>query len=956
MTRIERKRYLQTAAMGFAITLLAALLDVLGGFETIEPWLYDWRARRFQFHTPAPSGKLVHLDIDDAALEGVGRWPWPRTYIARILDELRLAGAEMAALDILLPESTEDRFVPDPEGNIPHDKQGRPIPIDDDRVLADAITRWGRVLVPVSMDLTPKDEAGPVEKEIRRRVAKDVTLDMEAARQDLLDSGLLKARDLGQYEDVFLRARRNGIYDRVLGELQILERGKEQLIGDLLPEGNQAMAAPIKRLIEGEFDKVRAMQVLQRHTQQVRDDGLRFMPAHLPTPPIEMIGREVAATGFVDYLQLHDGVTRISPLWAEMAGRRFPQVGLAMACQMLGVKPAEVKIESDRVILPLQDGRSIVIPTHRMHLSDVGKTYDGFIHIPWFGRANNWQTMYDYPAYRRPLRYRSLLFVWDVIQFQERLRANNRSADQAIQFFYAVSDPSLLAAYQKKGLDLDDAAGRLPVIQALLKDEYIKALYEQSVEVLKTPDQIKDGSEMEKMTRAVKGYAALPRIIVHNEELVRNIARRRNELADELAGKAVLIGWTATGAAADFVPTPLHAKCPGPIVHGAIFNSILNGDLWKATPGWITTALALLLGVTASIGSSGPSPLVSSVSALLIVAFYIVFNGYFLFDYGNRIVGMAAPLSAALGAWLGCVVLRWIFERAERARITRRFRSYVDPALVNYVIEHPEQTQLSGQQKELTVVFTDLAGFTTISEKLGPATVPLLNEYMGLMVPVIRQNNGYVNKFLGDGIMFFYGSPRENALHAGDAIATVMKMQELMPAFNEQLKARGLTTLKMRAGITSGPMVVGDAGPPDASDFTVLGDNVNLAARLESANKATGTLIMMNDRCAELVRDLYLLRPMAKLQVVGKTEGVITYEPLAFKEKAAEDQKRFAEMSTGVFDAFQQGRFARCMELAGEIQARYGPSKLCELYLAACRRELEHPSPDFDGVISLTEK
>src|SRR5205814_2875552 len=141
------------------------------------------------------------------------------------------------------------------------------------------------------------------------------------------------------------------------------------------------------------------------------------------------------------------------------------------------------------------------------------------------------------------------------------------------------------------------------------------------------------------------------------------------------------------------------------------------------------------------------------------------------------------------------------------------------------------------------VGFTDLADFTALSERLKEQTVPLLGEYLGEMVPIIRKRGGYVNKFIGDGIMFFFGAFQPDPRHALDAVESVLEMHEALARFNQRLAREGRPTLMMRAGVNTGEVVVGDSGPPDASDFTALGDPVNFASRLESANKAVGTRV-----------------------------------------------------------------------------------------------------------------
>jgi adenylate cyclase len=344
-----------------------------------------------------------------------------------------------------------------------------------------------------------------------------------------------------------------------------------------------------------------------------------------------------------------------------------------------------------------------------------------------------------------------------------------------------------------------------------------------------------------------------------------------------------------------------------------------------------------------------------SLTALLLFA-YLGLNGATLFDWGNWIVDVSGPVMAGAAVWSGLTLTRFIGEAKEKSRITKRFGSYADPNLVRYVIEHPEMDVFDGQVRELTVVFTDLAGFTTLTERLREKAVPILSDYMSRMVPVIQERRGLVNKFLGDGIMFFYGAPMPNPEHAADAVSTVLAMTGALEKFNQELIAKGNPTVSMRAGISTGPMVVGDAGSAARSDYTVLGDAVNLGARLESANKAVGTKIMLSGRTAELIGERFLIRPIGKLRVAGKTEGVMTFEPLAPIGEATDEHRKLASLSRDVVEHYQAAKFSECLAAVQALETAFGESKLTQLYRELATEFLATQPSDFDGVITLKEK
>ncbi len=369
------------------------------------------------------------------------------------------------------------------------------------------------------------------------------------------------------------------------------------------------------------------------------------------------------------------------------------------------------------------------------------------------------------------------------------------------------------------------------------------------------------------------------------------------------------MGWTAT-AAFDFYPTPLHDRCPGVVALSTIVNGIITGRTYRTLPhGW-TLIFTILTGLITTSLVGTLTPLRSSIYTSGLAMVYFTVNGYVIYDRYQSILGLAGPSSAMLSVWTTLTIIKFTVEIRDRNRLKKRFQSYVDPKLVNYVLEHPDDAGTSGAVKEMSVVFTDLEGFTTLSEALKEKTVPMLSEYMGEMVPLIRSHNGYVNKFLGDGIMFFFNPPcAPDPDHAADAVMAVLDMQRAMIPFNEKLRSQGLPTLNMRVGIVSGDMVVGDAGPENASDYTVLGDNVNLASRLEGANKATGTNTMIHWKTKELLGERFLCRPIGKLMVKGKTEGVMVFEPLGAAIEADDRQRQIVDCSEKIVQAVCRGGF-----------------------------------------------
>jgi adenylate cyclase len=564
-----------------------------------------------------------------------------------------------------------------------------------------------------------------------------------------------------------------------------------------------------------------------------------------------------------------------------------------------------------------------------------------FFDSPWFG-SRDWKTMYDYPHYAQIKQHMPITLPWALADTRKIIARNNAFADKAVLYFSQTGLDSAKAFIKDfPGIDRMDA--RVAGLKAILAEAAMLAGA--------ALDDPKDNQEKD----YAQAYKDIKSSLVESERDFPVFRQKAAELHAALAGKAVLIGGTST-ALGDLVTTPLHDECPGVVVHGVIFNAIISGHFWRSAPPWVNLLVTIIAGILTTALVARHHALPALASTLLLGGFYVVLNSIVLFDYGKWIVGMAGPVVAMMLIWGALTLIRLIAEAHERARITRRFSSYVDPSLVQYVIDHPELARLEGEVREMTVCFTDLAGFTTMTEKLREKAVKILGRYIVRMVPPIRRNSGFVHRFMGDGIMFSYGAPIPNANMAIDAVNTVLQMHEELSKLNEELVAEGYSALGMRAGVNTGMAVVGDSGADDASEYACLGDTTNLAARLEGANSFTGTRSLISARTVELLDGKFLLRPIARLIVAGKSQSVMTYEPLAPVESATDSQKRLAQLTMDMFEHFVAARFAECIAAANRLDEAFGESKLTAIYREACATHLTDPPAEFHGNIVLRGK
>jgi class 3 adenylate cyclase/CHASE2 domain-containing sensor protein len=952
MTVTRRKRLLSIGTFGTLLTALVLTADWGGKLSRLERGLHDFRVTKCQFFAGPPTDKLIHVDIDDGALAQVGQWPWDRSQIAGLVDELNLAGARAIVLDILFSEAKEPELRRREDGTVEQ--------VDHDQVFADTIRRAGNVVLAASLNLEPP---APIDR-LRAAAEAELAADCELTASELVARlerrgdmpADFAARANSQFHEARARAMAAGI-DRELDQRSGGggDVSADELARRLLPKASAAAKrtrapGPLLKQFHATFEQVAATRAVRRFTIAPGPDTPTLIVADGGQLPIARIGEAAPAVAFVNYLPESDGTVRCLPLAVSFKRRPLPQIGLAAACMAMGVDVRDVRLTADEVIIPRPGAAGDVrIPTRAYP----ERAYAGtgtFFDVPVFGEAganvNAWERMYDIPQHRDPKLRMGVLKVIEARDTRENTARLAPVASKLLLRVLRVLDPDqaeeVAAAAAGNGgvLPLDVLQKRA----ATAAEELTFQLNQLRAVSDPTPTE---RAAIDELTAVERDGAAL-RKFASDESLAR--------LREQVQGRVVFVGSVATGAA-DFVPNSIDPRCPGVYLHSATFNAIMTGEFWRTAPRWVAYLITIAIGALTTLAIFAFDPPKAFAAMLLLAGGYAVVNGVVLFDRYNLIVGAAGPLLASAAVWSGVTLLQYVREIGERARLTRRFSSYVDPTLVNYVIENPEQARLEAHEKELTVVFTDLAGFTTLSEKLRAQSAKMLGQYMEAMVPLIRARRGYVNKFLGDGIMFFFGAPVENPDHAADAVAAVLDMEKALVPFNADLERQGLPTLSMRAGVTTGMMVVGDAGPSFASDYTVLGDAVNLAARLEGANKAFGTNNLITARTVELLKDRYVVRPIADLLVVGKEQSVFVHEAIAPAETATDAQRQLAALTAEMVSCFSAGKFDDCLRAAAELERAFGATKLTARYIeeSQSRRGLP-PDPAFRGKIQLISK
>ncbi len=431
--------------------------------------------------------------------------------------------------------------------------------------------------------------------------------------------------------------------------------------------------------------------------------------------------------------------------------------------------------------------------------------------------------------------------------------------------------------------------------------------------------------------------------------------------ADVVAGRAdpalfkgaiVLVGATAP----DFhdvltTPTAKREQMSGVEVHANAIATERAGRQLREPPGWLRDALIVLLAAAAAAALLRFRQRIGwPLVAVLLLAY--VATAFVLFDGGIVMDIFYPPLAVVLVAF-ATTVERSLRERDERLRTRTVLERYVSGAVVRDLMAHPEKLVLGGERREMTVLFSDLRGFTSISEKLAPEElVAVLNAYLDGMTKLVFARDGVLDKYMGDAIMAFWGAPLDDAQHAVHAVETALAMRETLAAMNGDGTFPEGVALAIGVGINSGPMVVGNMGSTARFDYTVLGDAVNLGARLEGLNKDYGTDIIVSDHTRILLGERFLLRPLDRVAVKGKKEPIDIFAVVCRTEEATEEQKMSVAHFTEARELYLARKFTEARD-AFHMMAHARPEDVSlQNYIARCEQFLQEPPPaDWDGTL-----
>jgi len=753
------------------------------------------------------------------------------------------------------------------------------------------------------------------------------------------------------------------------------------------PPGAFGLDMPADRdVVEKFYLRQRAITEMERFAMRVDHitDECTWIDRARITPPLAPFARASHGSGFVTFIPDSDKAMRRIPLLARSGASIYPQFALAVAADELASRHG-----GSYTIIPRHDALTLQFPdgtTREIPLDSNGRML-----IHW--ARDTWPPQGDSAARLRI----SAAAVARIAQDRHRLTRLNAQIqlhqDALITMGVKAPNATLAELYMAYGRGDDAATEAFLALRDARRKTLSAALYgpqEQAdltrLEQLARAERQSETRLMETAGRFVAGIredgnldvflgkpddsapaddlatfqAAKARALALLESLdaiqaqvpplMADVARHRAELTAIVKDKICIVGSTSTGAA-DFVPCPLGARTPGVVVHSNIVDTILTGRFISEAHWSINMLVILAMGAAAAAIAAWRPVVQAACGAVVLGGAYVAFNAWVAFALWSVWLTAVGPLVAIVASFLVVTAYRQLTEERGKRQLKAMLVQTLSPEVVEEVLKDPSLLNPGGQKSSLTCLFSDLAGFTPLSEALGPQeTVRLLNRYFdGATDAIAARHGGWVNKFLGDGVFAIFGVPVRPERHAARAVEAALDCQHAVDQLNTQLsRERGThVELSVRIGITTGEAMVGNCGSTVKADLTAIGDYVNQASRLEAANKSFGTrIIVAEETWAACDRDALIARPLGRVFIVGVSEAVRVWHVMGRVGAADKELASALADFARAMDLFIDRDFTGALALLDKTAPAMGNDAASRYYADLARQCADRPVDD----------
>ncbi len=593
-----------------------------------------------------------------------------------------------------------------------------------------------------------------------------------------------------------------------------------------------------------------------------------------PTLPVTKLLKNTTHVGFANNNPDDDGTYRRYPLFFEINGRFIAQLSLKAVEKIMKLDFKKSKIERNNLVIPVGDQKYIakIGPWLSIPLND-----DKTAIFNWaarYGVAGGFKNASFYTHFFNLMQIEKRVYLFLAESLFESVD------EKCVHFFRAYHK------IRQNGLSAETIDELKPLFPNIIDglDEMIKNVVNSFARPNLTLERIKRLREKTNDLHMVKHQL---------NSFLKNIVGKDNTI-DNLKGKILIIGLTAH-ATSDIKPTPVSAETPMFFGHANIINSFMNNKFVRHADDFynkmILFFMALFSFATLNILHPGKALLIAILSS----AAYFYFT-FFIFCKSGVFIIILPVITMLLLNFFGVNLFFYFYEEREKKFVRQAFSHYLSPNAMEEILSDPDNLKLKGEVRVLTVLFSDIRSFTTFSENHTPEqVVAMLNEYLDYMTEIIFKYKGTLDKYVGDEIMAVYGAPSRvlQTDHCARALFTSIEMMEVLHDLQNKWVSEKKQPVDIGIGFNSGEMIVGNMGSKKHFDYTVIGDNVNLGARVEALTRNYNNHIIFTEFCLQHLEGLCTYKFLDTIKVKGKNKPVSIYEPIELTEKGIEEMKKF---------------------------------------------------------------
>ncbi|MBO5236590.1 MAG: CHASE2 domain-containing protein [Spirochaetaceae bacterium] len=909
-----------------------------GGFTNMDNNIFDLMLRVAP--EPTISSDVLFLDIDDESLNQEGTWPWSRDILADVLIRAKELGADAATFDIEYLSPSQKGINPDVVEEIPvlfSDVQGQVASILEEMGLAFS--------------------TGQVEVEYIPDVTSDILQNNILPTFDyLFDSVSSVSRD---NDDYFGRAI------QFFGNTWLTVN-----LGDIISTTDEVRSYVENRfMLDFVVDEENLTYKANRNTFKEQNITEGFAPA------LQILMERAAGAGFTNVIIDSGGTRRRVDLLYEKDGKYLPQLIFAPLLDRIdaqGLERSDRKLTIKNALLPGSTVRQdVVIPLDR----------DGYMLINWF-HGDFLDGFKHYPVIS--LRYLDALeaqIETCINWFYQDLYL--LSADGNWLDYYVVSS-ELAAQYsqltaEKKRLLLAcngfDEFGNPK--NGFISDQEYEDYFAARKTFFASCEEFANGSSLQEIYNRLEELLAegtpaeeieafwttVEETFSFFKTTVETYNQEFNKMNQDFTGAFCIIGNSATGNT-DLGTTPFVARYPNVGTHGNTYNTIINQEFiqpmdWQQSFliavifalifSWFGMKMNLkfqmIIGITSNI--------LLPVLSIVLMHFWRIWMPFF----GAFLVLFLTYISV--------VVLRFVYTEQDKRFIKHAFSTYLSKDVVNDIISNPEKLALGGTEREITALFSDIKSFSSLSENVTPSQlVSILNDYLTRMSDLILDQSGTIDKYIGDAIVSFFGAPVDLPDHAFRACAAAVRIKQAEEKLNEEYAANQNLPMPIltRIGINTGNMVVGNMGTSSKMNYTIMGNHVNIAARLEGVNKVYNSWILVSENTWQAANrgeheGELAARRLDKVRVMGIDKPIQLYNILGFTEEMTDAELSAIKLFHEGLDAYLCKKFTEAKRFFEQTVTLNPKDRTPQVFIDRCKKYITTPPPEnWDGVMTMSTK